>query len=51
MLDIKEKIEEIADKIEMKFDIEKFYPFEERVYELFNKVKEHVKSTEAGINN
>jgi effector-binding domain-containing protein len=51
MLDIKEKIEEIADTIEMKFDIEKFFPFEERIHKLFNKVKKHVNSNEASKNN
>lgn len=50
MLDIKERIEEIADRIEMKFDIEKFYPFEEKIYKLFSKLKKHVENTERRIN-
>jgi hypothetical protein len=47
MLNIKEQIEEIADLVEMKFDIEKFFPFEERIYKLFDKVKENVDSYKA----
>ena len=51
MLDIKEIIEEISDTIEMKFDIEKFFPFEERVNKLFNKIEKNVNGNKASKNN
>jgi len=43
MLNIKDQIEEISDKIEMKFDLEKFYPFQDKIYKLFNELKNNVK--------
>tara|TARA_R100000742_G_C4279588_1_gene104612 strand:+ start:7824 stop:7988 length:165 start_codon:yes stop_codon:yes gene_type:complete len=44
MLNIEEKIEEIADTVELKFDLEKFYPFEEKINELFNRIEDNVNS-------
>ena len=51
MLDVREMIEEIADTIEMKFDIEKFFPFEEKINKLFNKIEENVNGNKASKNN
>lgn len=47
MLSIEEKIEEIADNVELKFDLEKFYPFEDRIEEIFNKIEDNVNIYEA----
>tara|TARA_Y100000004_G_scaffold168729_1_gene202378 strand:+ start:248 stop:412 length:165 start_codon:yes stop_codon:yes gene_type:complete len=50
MLDVREMIEEVADTIEMKFDIEKFFPFEEKINDLFNKIEENVNIHKAETN-
>ena len=44
MLNIEEEIEEIADTVELKFDLEKFYPFEEKINKLFNRIEDNVNS-------
>ena len=38
----KEIAESVADVIELKFDLEKFYPFEEKIIEIFKEIEYNI---------
>tara|TARA_R110001592_G_scaffold133438_3_gene348694 strand:- start:531 stop:674 length:144 start_codon:yes stop_codon:yes gene_type:complete len=42
MLSLKEQIEEIADKFELKFELEILYPFEEKINKIFKQIEDNV---------
>jgi len=51
MLSLKQQIDEIADKFELKFELEVLDPFEEKINKIFNKIEENVNSYETWKNN